>query len=81
MHGFPLAAALSILQFAHSWYPLVCCSDEDCAPVEDVEQVKGGYRTHGYFIPTAEARPSQDARYHLCHHAGRLICFFVPLNG
>ncbi|MBA9063877.1 hypothetical protein GGQ91_003278 [Methylobacterium fujisawaense] len=76
-----LLTTLSFNHLAHSWYPEECCSNEDCAPVDDAEIVPGGFRSHGYFIPEALARPSKDASYHLCQYRGRVICFFVPLNG
>jgi hypothetical protein len=76
-----LVTALSLNHMAHSWYPQECCSDRDCAPVEDVEVVEGGYRTQGLFVPSGRARPSLDARYHLCRYHNYVICFFVPLNG
>jgi hypothetical protein len=33
------------------------------------------------FVPSGRARPSLDARYHLCRYHNYVICFFVPLNG
>ena len=81
MPGLALITALSLSRLAHSWYPQECCSDKDCAPVDDVEVVEGGYRTQGLFVAKNRARPSLDARYHLCRHQNYVFCFFVPLNG
>jgi hypothetical protein len=81
------------LALAHSWYPLSCCSERDCAPVEAhaVEEVRGGWRLEdGTFIPYARARPSPDGRFHVCRHQdgqGALIrkqdepdCFWAPMG-
>ena len=78
MHLSALIAALSLVQPVHSWYPLECCSEQDCEATDDVTQVPGGYRTHDTFVPANRVRPSRDAQFHWCHVGPRIICFFAP---
>lgn len=54
---FAAAVAVPLTVTAHEWYPLECCHEHDCAPVEKVERVealKGRWMTtkHGrVFVP------------------------------
>ena len=90
---FVAVLLLSGPAFAHSWYPLECCSERDCfpVPVSDVRVIKGGWQLHdGTIIEHAEARPSPDGRFHVCRRQdgkGPLIrmhkapaCFWAPIN-
>lgn len=72
---------------AHSWYPVECCHDRDCAPVKssDVEEGPDGYfyRLTGEFIARKNTRVSMDEDFHLCRneHTNLILCFFVPSRG
>ena len=71
---------------SHSFYPVECCSDRDCAPYPSslVTETPAGYALEtGEFIERKRVRFSPDGGFHLCRHeATRLIlCFFVPNNG
>jgi hypothetical protein len=65
------AAAAPSLALAHSWYPLECCSGQDCHPVpcETLRENRDGSLT---YTPTSndfearKIRPSQDAHCHIC---------------
>jgi hypothetical protein len=73
---------------AHDWYPLECCSGQDCAPAEAVvRQADGSYlvtsRGMSVVIPRDYAywRRSPDSRIHVCIRRLRsggeyLICAF-----
>lgn len=68
---------------AHSWYPPHCCSGNDCAPLHPsrVWALKdGSYVVDGRFrVHAADARDSQDGRYHACFpQKDNLRCFFRP---
>ncbi len=67
---------------AHSWYPPNCCSDRDCAPLEQsrVRQTVDGYFIDEvYFIPHAQVKIPFDGDYHGCFSStGALVCFFAP---
>jgi hypothetical protein len=80
---------------AHSWYPVSCCSDQDCemVPAGAIRQESKGYRieyvssTFGPInevVPASQARSSEDANFHACWRKAnvspRIICFFAPLN-
>ena len=44
-----LALAIPIPADAHDWYPMECCHQMDCAPVDHAETVKGQlYAGMGY---------------------------------
>lgn len=73
---------------AHDFYPLECCSNQDCAPADAVERrADGSYlvtsRGRSVVIPANYQawRKSPDARVHVCIHKLRsgseyLICAF-----
>ncbi|GGE04579.1 hypothetical protein GCM10011390_24440 [Aureimonas endophytica] len=69
------------LWLVHSWYPLECCSDQDCHPLAEAEKVDGGYRAEGIFYPSAIVKPSPDNRFHACYapKTKKALCFFAPL--
>jgi hypothetical protein len=80
--------ALAPSASAHDWYPLECCSEQDCAPADTVvRREDGSYlvtsRGMSVIIPTnyANWRKSPDARIHVCIRKLRsgseyLICAF-----
>jgi len=79
---------------AHSWYPLDCCSGEDCAPVESMAWVvpaSGGAaqlmvrsKVGTAIVPAGfPVRESQDDHMHVCMQfdpfgAMEVICLFMP---
>lgn len=77
---------------AHSWYPILCCSNHDCFPISE-NQYK--ITAEGYVLPSGELLPFGDRRIHydtedptqshLCTHAGKLdakaICFWPKPTG
>jgi hypothetical protein len=64
--------ALSLVINIHSWYPYDCCSDKDCKPV-NCSDIDEGDKEYTY-IPTGDkfnkklAKPSEDAKCHVCIH-------------
>lgn len=79
--------------YSHEWYPKDCCSDQDCARVEKIEQVPEGMRVttkHGTVLVPVDykRRPSEDSDFHACISnypsedgspiVPYLICFFEP---
>ncbi|KAB2848786.1 MAG: hypothetical protein F9K44_09870 [Hyphomicrobiaceae bacterium] len=78
----PAAAA------AHDWYPIECCHNMDCAPVERVDNSGGDMVVSSKIgtvaVPTSFARrESKDHRMHVCMRpeqsgAMRLLCIFMP---
>jgi hypothetical protein len=80
---------------AHSWYPISCCSNQDCemVPAEAIRADSKGYRvvyvsdTFGSIdelVPASQVRSSEDSNFHACwkkaNVSPRIICFFAPLN-
>ena len=73
---------------AHEWYPLECCSDQDCAPADSVERRDDGSyvvvsRGMSAVIPAnySNWRKSPDGRIHVCIRRLRsgaeyLVCAF-----
>ena len=72
----------------HDWYPVECCSEQDCGPADTVER-----RADGSYLVTSRGmsvvvpadyqkwRKSPDARIHVCIRKLRsgseyLICAF-----
>lgn len=67
---------------AHDWYPQICCSGRDCAPVDEkfISEKADGYHVNlpagshpmlkkqGYsaIIPYTSAKDSPDGRPHIC---------------
>jgi hypothetical protein len=80
-----LWAVFSCPAQAHSWYPLECCSERDCAPLDarKVTETEAGYLLDtGEFIERKKARFSPDEDFHICRFpSGGVICFFVPNRG
>lgn len=79
-----LAFALLLLSpaYPHSWYPPNCCSDRDCAPLDQkrVRQTADGYFIdEKYFVPHAKVMIPFDGALHGCFSStGALVCFFAP---
>ena len=71
---------------AHDWYPLWCCSDNDCRALSEekgemvVEELNGWRLWDGRLIRRENSRPSPDQKYHLCEEptTKAIICFFAP---
>ena len=73
---------------AHDWYPIECCSNQDCAPADSVvRREDGSYlvtsRGLSAVIPAnyANWRKSPDGRVHVCIRKLRsggeyLVCAF-----
>ena len=90
-----LAAMLLLVSSAtaHEWYPIECCSDNDCAPIPLLETPReggGGFTLlDGRFIPYRDLRNSPDAQWHLCEQkwpadnvaARKILCTYAPIGG
>lgn len=70
-------AALAAPAAAHDWYPLACCSSQDCYPVpaSDIDVTAEGYRivSTGEVIPFSRARitpPEGGGMFHRCSALG-----------
>lgn len=74
---------------AHGWYPIECCHNMDCAPVDSAERNGTGGLTvtsrHGTGIvpDSMRRRESRDQQMHVCMQPGsdgrmRVICIFIP---
>ncbi len=73
------------LSDAHSWYPLLCCSDKDCHELleergETVTEGPAGFMLwDGRLIRKDTARLSPDTKFHLCERSDKtILCFFAP---
>jgi hypothetical protein len=91
MRVFTFVAAFLVGLFAHSlgdahsWYPLLCCSDQDCHELleergETVTEVASGFKLwDGRLIRKETVKLSPDAKFHLCERSDKtIICFFAP---
>lgn len=87
-----IGIALLALSFgcAHSWYPPECCSDKDCAPLDERLVLDGGldYVIQGVRFPKLLTRPSPDDKWHWCPHirpydgvVDRIHCVWRPFRG
>jgi hypothetical protein len=73
---------------AHSWYPVACCSEQDCRPLaedigETVTEFEDGWRLwDGRIIARGIAKLSPDRQFHLCETRTKtILCFFAPPGG
>jgi len=71
--GLALVLFASSLARAHDWYPLECCSEKDCEPMEALTMRRDGdaevwILPDGERVPFAVARPSHDGRFHWCRY-------------
>ena len=54
---------------AHDWYPVECCSGQDChaVPCEQITQDQFGYYWKGtHFTWAMDKGPSEDGSCHVC---------------
>jgi hypothetical protein len=76
---------------AHSWYDSDCCSNTDCAPIDDAYIAE---TNTGYVVPSGElikygdsrVRQSLDGGWHWCHAVPvnnwiKTYCLYVPPRG
>lgn len=88
-----IAALASFPALAHDApsgtpYPIICCSNHDCAPIAetDLEPTVEGFRVRqtGELIryTSDKVKPSPDGQYHRCTYGGRpealTRCILVP---
>ena len=84
----PAGAQQSHMASGH-WYPLDCCSGQDCSPVERAEVLPNGElrvtsKQGAAVIPkNFPRRHSEDHQMHVCMRPGaggamRLLCVFLP---
>ena len=86
-----LFLGISLQAQAHDWYPWNCCSDQDCAVVQNKVDAPGGTwittaKGTAFFPLGFEIKPSQDGNEHACMgpktEGGvtkmRPICWFQP---
>jgi len=69
---------------AHSWYDHDCCSDKDCAPVNEIKEGPGGYTLpNGDLMKYGDGRIRQsvDNQFHWCHNGVITYCLYVPGRG
>jgi len=80
---------------SHEWYDKECCSDNDCAPVEEIKfstdeqgnDVVAVRTKHGFAegqLKHISIRPSKDDEYHACiitYHAAFIRCLYAPAGG
>jgi hypothetical protein len=74
----------------HEWYPRECCGDTDCAPVDRIESLPGGFLRLTTRVGTTDVPPgfprqhSPDGQMHICmvrySHLDNMrpVCLFVP---
>jgi hypothetical protein len=81
-----LSGFLSITSaVAHDWYPLACCSQQDCRELEEAqgetvsEMADGWHLWDGRVVDRGSAKLSPNKKYHLCERRDHsIICFFAP---
>lgn len=79
-----MLALLSSAALPHSWYPVACCSDKDCAPEKGWRLLGTNYiMADGEVIPWSETKEGKDEDFHVCRNltTKKLICAFRPLSG
>jgi hypothetical protein len=86
--ALPLLVLASSSALAHSWYPVSCCSEQDCRPLDEEKgetatESKDGWRLwDGRIIARGIAKLSPDRQFHLCETRTKtILCFFAPLGG
>lgn len=67
---FIILLLLTTNAFAHSWYDHECCSDKDCHPIEDcdelIDNADGSVRWKDFVFSKERVKPSQDKYCHVC---------------
>jgi hypothetical protein len=88
--GFLMVVGLVAYARAHSWYPMDCCSDYDCAIVVKTSFVASDPKVPANMVVETvygtavvphnfPLRQSKDGQTHACiDKQGRLLCLFVP---
>jgi hypothetical protein len=86
----PFAATLALILpvQAHSWYPVECCSGQDCHETDLVTELPDGTAkvqvgSDIVIVPRSlKRRSSPDGHYHLCYRKWQdstvVHCFFQP---
>jgi hypothetical protein len=69
----------------HSWYPIECCSDEDCQPVPcwSITETDKGHKYFNIFFSKEKVKASKDAQCHVCinPNTSEPLCMFLPVTG
>lgn len=75
--------ALCTFAYAHSWYPIECCSENDCHRMTVAAKERGDLWVlpDGRVWPKKQARMSPDEDFHVCEIGQRIICFYAPVGG
>src|SRR5262245_2066845 len=88
--GLLVWTVLSSAVTSHEWYLRECCGDTDCAPVDRVESLPGGFLRLTTRVGTTDVPPgfprqrSPDGQMHICmvrySHLDNMrpVCLFVP---
>ena len=69
------------------FYDAACCSNKDCAPIDDaeVEESDAGFflKTRQEFVPREKTKQGRDENFHLCVNQfnGSLLCFYRKFSG
>jgi hypothetical protein len=86
-----MISILILSMLAHSWYPIECCSEKDCEPIDDgkvIDLPEGYLFPNGQTVPYRLVKRSPDGKYHWCRyeHTGEIIkvkgkyCVFIPFG-
>lgn len=90
MRSLTAAAVILLLMlipaFAHDWYPLECCSGQDCRALSDAEVPQyvqpadgGKYLIVKWGIVVERKGYSPDNKFHICEMPTKFYCLFTPL--
>ena len=80
---------MASLAWAHSWYPVECCTGLDCRKVDSMEYLPDGslrmvFSGQEVIVPKGfRQQPSQDMDAHVCVYRNALgrwapRCVFIP---
>lgn len=67
--------------WAHDWYPLECCHNQDCAPItkyDPVTKIVSTSRASAQLDALTRYYESKDNKTHACIRGGKVVCFFLP---
>jgi hypothetical protein len=90
MLGLLVGTAMTSGATCHEWYPRECCGNTDCALVEHIETLPGGFLRLTSKIGTTDVPPgfprqrSPDGQTHVCmvrySHLDNMrpVCLLVP---